>query len=170
MNYIVLMPAFARDVFHGNARTLGWLFAAMGVGALVSAAVTAGSSGRPRWGTLFATALALPISQIAFAYAGDLRAALALLALVGFSVVAYWIRMNTLIQTSADEAMLGRVMGLYTTIIMGLGPVGSLLAGSVADRLGAPFAIASGCAVCVVAGIWLFLAVRGPVRAQYAEG
>ncbi|MDE2572656.1 MAG: MFS transporter [bacterium] len=170
MNYIVLMPAFTRDIFHGDARVLGWLFAAMGLGALVSAVLVAGSKGRPTWAALFCTALALPLSQTAFAYAGDLRAALPLLALVGFSVVAYWIRMNTLVQMSTDEVMLGRVMGIYTTIFLGLGPLGSLLAGAIADRFGAPFAIASGCAVCVAAGAWLFLAMRAPLLAHAARG
>jgi|SRR5579872_2918575 len=168
MNYIVLMPAFARDVYHGDARVLGWLFAAMGCGALVSALAVAGSKGRQSWGTLFATALALPVSQIVFSRAGDFRVALPLLAFVGFAVVAYWVRMNTLVQLSTDEAMLGRVMGLYTTIFMGLAPFGSIIAGSVADRFGAPFAIASGCAVCVLACLWVFPTVRDPLRARLA--
>lgn len=168
MNYIVLMPAFARDVYHGDARTLGWLFAAMGIGALISAVSVAGSKGRQTWSALLVTALALPASQIAFSYQSDMRSALLMLALVGFSVVAYWIRMNTLIQLSTDEAMMGRVMGLYTTILMGLAPVGSVVAGGIADRFGAPFAIASGCAVCMLVGAWAFLSMRRPLRACMA--
>lgn len=170
MNYVVLMPAFTRDIYHGDARMLGLLFAAMGLGALLCAVMMAGSTPGLSWGTLFVTALALPLSQIAFAGAGSLRMALPLLALVGFSVVAFWIRMSTLIQVSVEEAMLGRVMGLYTTVFIGFAPVGSLIAGIGADRFGAPFAIASGCAICVFAGVWVFLAVRRPLRACFAAG
>jgi MFS family permease len=60
---------------------------------------------------------------------------------------------NTVLQTLADDAMRGRVMSLFTMMLVGLAPFGSLLAGWLADHFGAPVVVAGGGTVCAIAAL-----------------
>ncbi len=62
---------------------------------------------------------------------------------------------NTLIQSLIPDAMRGRVMSLYAMMFMGMAPIGALLAGALAARIGAPLTVAAGGLVCF-AGALLF--------------
>ena len=59
---------------------------------------------------------------------------------------------NTLIQAMVPDALRGRVMAVYSMMFMGMAPLGSLLAGLLAGRIGAPATIAGGGAVCIAGG------------------
>ncbi len=79
---------------------------------------------------------------------------------------------NTVLQTIVDEDKRGRVMSFYTMAFMGTAPFGSLLAGAVADRIGAPHTLIWGGVGCVAGAIWFATALprlREEVRPIYAR-
>jgi MFS family permease len=91
---------------------------------------------------------------------------------VGFALMLQMGASNTLIQSMVPDQLRGRVMGVYSMVIMGMAPFGGLLAGLVADRLGAPTTVAIGGVICLIsAGIfWTQLAgIRVHMRRMIAE-
>jgi len=145
LNYLVLLPVYARDVLGIGAAGLGLLTAAIGVGALTGALGVAilrpgGGSGRLVIAGLGAASVAL----IVFGLSGWLPLSLLALAVLGGCQVAYYATTNTLIQILVPARLRGRVMSLYILTSWGAIPIGNLLAGIVAERLGAPAALAGG--------------------------
>ena len=158
MTYTTLMPAWAVRVLHGDARTNGLLQSARGIGAF-SAALAIASLGRFRWrGRLLAVgSFVFPATLAAFSFTRALPVSLAVLLLVGASNITINSLANSLVQSWTPDDMRGRVMSIYNLFFMGLMPVGSLLAGAIAERGGEPLAVlvgACGTLACV-AGIRL---------------
>ncbi|HEU5162091.1 MAG TPA: MFS transporter [Thermoanaerobaculia bacterium] len=154
MPYTVLMPIFASEILGGGARTLGVLMGATGVGALLGsiALATHGSvRGLGRW--VARAALGFGVFLILFSYSRDFRLSVALLVPVGFSMVVSMASSNTLIQAMVPDAIRGRVMAVYSMVFMGGAPLGALLAGSLAETIGAPATVAAGGALSIVAAI-----------------
>lgn len=152
--HITLMPVFARDVFvvrgvsalaQGEAR-LGVLMAAFGVGALAGALSIAALDDRIRAGTRITVGLWLyPLAFILFAIAPSFWLALPMLAAGGWAMITLLATTNTVLQTTTPDGLRGRVMSLYTLVLVGLMPFGNLLAGALADGLGsAPLAVGLG--------------------------
>jgi len=138
MPYMVLMPVFAKDVFHGSAQTLGYLMSASGVGALFGALYLASRKsvlGLGKW--IVISAGLFGIGQILFSFVNTVSVALVLLSITGFGMVVHLAASNTVLQTLVDEDKRGRVMSLYTMAFMGTAPFGSLMAGALGDKVGA---------------------------------
>jgi MFS family permease len=152
MPYVVLMPIFADRILQGGARGLGILMASTGVGALLGALTLAyRSSGLKGLGEWVALASAcFGGSLILFAVSRHFWLSAAFLVPVGFSMMLQMGSSNTLIQSMVPDRLRGRVMAVYSQMFMGMAPFGALLAGSLAERLGAPLTIASGGIVCLV--------------------
>jgi MFS family permease len=74
----------------------------------------------------------------------------------GFFLMVQTASSNTLIQSMAPDELRGRVMAVYSMMFMGMAPFGSLLAGLLAERLGAPLTVAAGAIGCI-AGSVVFL-------------
>jgi MFS family permease len=145
MPYAVLMPIFADQILHGGARGLGILMASTGIGALAAAlflASRSGVHGLGRWVALASGGFGL--SLIIFAFSRLFWLSAAVLVVVGFSMMLQMTSSNTLIQAMVPDHLRGRVMALYTMMFMGMGPIGSLLSGSVAHVIGAPLAVGIG--------------------------
>ena len=154
MPYTVLMPVFADRVLHGGARGLGILMGATGLGALLGAltlATRTGVRGLGRWVTLSCGGFA--ISLIAFALSKNFWLSAVLLVPVGFCMMLQMSSSNTLIQTMVPDELRGRVMALYSMMLMGMAPFGSLLAGAMANHLGAPHTVALGGLTCVAGSL-----------------
>ena len=153
--YAVLMPVFAREVFQGGAQTLGWLLGAAGVGALGAAAflVTRRSAGGLA-GMVALGSLAAAGGLAAFSLSTRLELALPLMVVVGFGITCSNVSCNTTLQSIVPEHLRGRVIALFTASLFGMQAVGGLLAGSVADRLGAPLTLLSGALLLLSAGLW----------------
>jgi MFS family permease len=150
MPYTVLMPVFADRILHGGARGLGILMGATGVGALLGAltlATKTGVYGLGRWVSFSCGGFA--ISLIAFALSRNFWLSTVLLVPVGFCMMLQMSSSNTLIQAMVPDELRGRVMSLYSMMFMGMGPFGALVAGAIADRLGAPLAVIMGAVACV---------------------
>ena len=135
MPYSVLMTAFAKDVFHGDATTLGILTTATGVGSLIGAVYLStrkGVLGLGRW--VWVSCMLFGIGLIGFGFSTNLYVALPLLAVAGFGSMILVAASNTILQTLVDEDKRGRVMSIYTMCFMGLAPFGSVAAGWLSTR------------------------------------
>lgn len=154
-----LMPAWAVDMLGGDARTLGFLQSARGVGALIGALTLASLSRFPHKGWLLtAGTFAFPLLMLVFAGMRWLPLSLAVLVGVGAAQILVMNLANAIIQGRVSDALRGRVMGLYTMVFFGLLPLGGLLAGSVAHHAGEPLAVVI-CSLGLLAGagaIWVF--------------
>jgi MFS family permease len=109
---------------------------------------------------------------IAFSFAHTLWLAMTLLAVTGFGFIAQMASTNTVVQTIVDERLRGRVMSFYTMAFFGTVPIGSLLAGAIADAIGAAATVRLGGIVCVMAGLWFAArlpSLRQLVRPIYVE-
>jgi MFS family permease len=155
MPYTVLMPAIATHTLHGGAHTLGFLMTASGVGALIGALYLASRLSVVGLETVSAAAtIAFGVGLIGFAVSRVLWLSLAILPVVGAGFMVQMASMNTIIQTLVDERLRGRVMAFYVMAFLGTAPIGSLLAGIVAARIGSEYTIMFGGSVSVIAGIW----------------
>ena len=143
--YSVLMPIFADRILHGGARALGILMSAAGVGALLGALTLAarrGVHGLGRW--VAYSAAGFGFSLILFSFSKTFWLSVALLIPVGYGVMLQMSSSNTLIQAMVPDHLRGRAMAVYTMMFMGMAPIGALLAGAMADRIGAPLTVAIG--------------------------
>ena len=173
MPYTVLMPVFASQVLHGGPHTLGFLMAAVGVGALASAALLAGRRSVLGLGRM------IPISAgifgaalIAFSASRAFWLSILLLLGTGFGFLQQMAASNTILQTIVAEEKRGRVMAYYAMAFQGVAPFGSLLAGALAAKIGAPRTLAGGGALCLLGALWFarqLPEIRRRVRPIYAE-
>ena len=173
MPYAVLMPVIASKVLHGGPHTLGLLMTASGAGALIGTAYLASRHTIVGLGKVIVVATAaLSIGLIAFSLSRHIATSLIVLPLVGAGMMLQAASANTILQTIVDEDLRGRVMAFYTVAVLGTQPIGSLVAGVAADRIGAPNTILAGAVCCLVAGLW-FAMQRGElaqhVRPIYIE-
>jgi MFS family permease len=155
MPFIVLLPAYAKDILHGNADTLGFLMSALGAGALTGAIFLAARKsilGLGRVISLFTTMLG---SMIVLASFSDKTIfSLIFFYIGGLSMILSIAAINTMIQTIADEDKRGRVMSFYAMALMGTTPIGNLLAGTIASGIGIPSTLLTGGAITIIAGLW----------------
>lgn len=154
--YVVLLPAFAGEVLGTGAAGLGALLAAQGVGALASALGLAFLGERRSKGRmLFASRALLPVSVLLLAVSRTPQVSMLALVLGGYTLINQLAITNTLIQMVVPDELRGRVLSTYTWALGGFWPIGALLTGWMAERLGAPQA------VLVVAGVSAVLALAG---------
>jgi MFS family permease len=173
MPYTVLMPAIAANVLHGGPHTLGYLMTASGFGALAGAFYLASRRSVLGLGRVMVLATAsFGAGLIAFALSRVLWLSLLLLPVVGGGMMVEMASTNTILQTIVEDEMRGRVMAFYTMAFLGTAPLGSLLAGFVADHIGPMNTITLGGAVCVLGAV-AFSArlpkLRAHVRPIYIE-
>jgi len=153
-SYIVLMPVFARDVLHGGPWTLGFLMASASAGALMATVYLASRKTIVGLGRIIPIASSMfAIGIILFSLSRAVWLSLLLLVPIGFGMMVHMAASNTILQTVSDDDKRGRVMSFYTMAFMGTAPLGSLLAGSMASRLGATNTLIIGGAACLVASI-----------------
>ena len=154
-SYSVLMPLFAGEVFGGNAATLGWLTGATGAGAVASAlslAVRKSVKGLTRMVQI--SSATLGVGLILFGMSQALWLSLVLMMFVGFGLMQCASASNTIIQSLVTDDMRARVMSYYTMAFFGASPFGSLFAGALANRIGAPHTVMVAGAFCVLGSIW----------------
>ncbi|MBS1797622.1 MAG: MFS transporter [Acidobacteria bacterium] len=173
MPYTVLMPIFANEILHGGPNTLGFLMAASGVGALAGAFFLAARRtvvGLGRFIPLMAGVFGAGL--VAFSFSRAIWLSLLLMVATGLGFMVQMAASNTLIQTIVEEDKRGRVMSFYTMAFMGTAPFGSLLAGSLAERIGAPNTLLLGGIGCILGAVWFARALprlRVFVRPIYVE-
>jgi len=166
MPYTVLMPVIAVRVLHGGPHTLGILMTASGAGALLGTVYLAARHTVLGLGKVivFATVM-LSVGLIGFALSHSLLLSAALLPLVGAGMMLQSASANTILQTIVSDHLRGRVMAFYSMAVLGTQPIGSLLAGALAERIGTERTILLGALACLAGGGWF--AYMRPRLAQH---
>jgi len=166
MPYTVLMPVFAKTVLHGDATTLGVLGSAAGIGALAGALTLASRTrvdGLGKWVWMACTSFGTFL--ILFSFSHHYFLSVLLLVPVGFSLMTQMGATNTLVQSMVPDRLRGRTMAVYSMMFMGMSPLGAILAGAAADKIGAPMTVALGGA-CAIAGAIAFARHLPKIRVE----
>ena len=171
MPFIVLMPIFAAEVLHGGPHTLGLLMGASGVGALVSALSLALRKTVLGLGRMIPIAAAsFGAGLILFGLSRVLWFSVLMMLFTGFGMMQGMAASNTIIQTVVPEDRRGRVMSYYTMAFVGMAPFGSLLAGGLAHKLGAPHTVIITGSVVILGALWFATrlpSIREQIRPIY---
>lgn len=171
--YQLLMPVFARDIFHGGPRTLGFLVAMSGLGAFSGTIYLAAKKTVIGLGRNIAQATALfGLGIISLSLSRVFWLSMLFTFIAGFGIMVQMAASNTILQTIVDEDKRGRLMSLYTMAFMGTAPLGSLWAGSLASHIGAPYALLIGGFCCIISA-FIFArqlpALREKIRPIYVK-
>ena len=142
LQYSVFMPIYANEILKGGKRMLGLLLSFAGVGAFLGALQFAARThykGLARW--IAATSTTCAIGLIIFSQAKFFWLCAVVLFVVGFAATSQMAATNTLVQNRVPDELRSRVMAVYATMFMGVQPIGALIAGGVAKRIGAPYTL-----------------------------
>ncbi|MBX3030682.1 MAG: MFS transporter [Chloroflexi bacterium] len=166
LNFPVLGPLAARDLLGGGADTYGFMMASAGVGSLVSA-LTLAFGGRATLKRVFLGGMLVGLAVAGVGLSSLVPVTVLLMMVVGWSTVAIGATTNTIIQLNVPDALRGRVMSVYTTVFVGTTPVGSILAGGAASRIGVAatllFAGVATVAMTLLAIVWAVRRHRLPL-------
>jgi MFS family permease len=171
--YMVLLPIFAGQVLHGGPYTLGWLTAVSGLGALISAlslAFRKSVVGLTRM--IQVSSATLGLALILFGISHWLFLSLLLMGFAGFGMMQSASASNTIIQTLVPEDKRARVLSYYAMAYFGSAPIGSLLAGALAQKIGASNTIIITGTFCLLGSLWFALQmpkIRTLMRPIYQE-
>jgi len=145
-----LFPAMAGAVFGGGTVTLGFLYAAPGVGALVGAVTTGWVANLRRQGWAVIVAVSVWGAAIAlFGLVDTLWVGLALLAVAGWADVISAVLRNTMLQTTVPERLRSRMSSIQMAVVQGGPRLGDLESGAVATLTSIEFSVVSGGLACI---------------------
>jgi MFS family permease len=160
LQYSVFMPIFAREVLHGGPGMLGLLMSFAGVGAVIGALHFAA---RTNYKTLVewiaATSTTCALGLIVFSRSRVFWLSAVTLLAIGFSATSQMAATNTIVQSRVPDELRGRIMAVYATMFMGVQPLGALIAGGVAKRIGAPHALTAFGTVCFLGSLFFVFRV-----------
>jgi MFS family permease len=159
--YMSLLPAFARDVLHQGSEGLGFLYSAVGAGALLGAYTLARVPDRHLFLAPVMAALGFGLMLLLFSWSRWFAVSLALLVPAAFCLMLLGGSTNSIVQLLSREDMRGRVVALYAMGMMGMMPWGSLILGGVAEHLGSHWAVSIGGTVCLLAALAAWRDRRG---------
>ncbi|HEV8124952.1 MAG TPA: MFS transporter [Gemmatimonadales bacterium] len=149
--FLAMLPVFATEALKTGAAGYGGMVSAVGIGAFSAAIFVAAFGHRlRRRQTILVAGVAFGACLIGASLSRSYLLALVLFTLAGTAMVLNNVLTNTLLQTSAPDHLRGRVMGVYSFLILGLSPFGSLQAGFVAEQVGVRAAIGGGGAICLL--------------------
>ena len=155
-----LLPAWATDVLHGDVTTNGWLISARGLGSMISALMLAYWGIRKLRGRLWtAGTFVMPVMLFVFAWIRMVPLSLLALLGVGWGFMMVTNNAQAVVQSLVPDTLRGRVMGVYTLVFFGSMPIGALLAGALAGKIGEPFTVMAGALLMLLMAIaaWLYL-------------
>ncbi len=164
-----LAPVFADGLFHMGAQGLGLLTGAMGIGAILgtlSLARRRAAKGLPE--VILISAATLAVAMTIYAWSPSYWLCLAMMPLVGMGVMRHNAATNTTIQLRIPDEYRGRVMSLYSMMVIGMFPIGSLISGALAEQIGSRATVFAGAVACGLAG-WKVYRDRGAWTAWLAE-
>jgi MFS family permease len=159
-SFMTLIPAWTVNILHGNATTNGFLISARGLGSLLSALFIA-SLGRFRFRGKLLTfgSFVFPLLMILFSFVRGAIPAYLVIFLSGFAIILVFNMCNAAVQNLAPDYLRGRVMGIYSLVFFGSMPLGSLLIGTMAEKIGEPPAVVIGSLIALFfsALVWVFM-------------
>jgi len=160
MAFATLMPAWAVNILHGNAKTNGFLQSARGFGALASALLIA-SLGRFKFRGKLLTfgSFAFPALLVIFSFIRGMPLSMLFLFGIGFAHILVFNLANASVQTLTPDALRGRVMSIYSLVFFGSLPIGALLIGWMATKAGEPTTIVINSLITLTyaAILWTFM-------------
>ncbi|MFA5058198.1 MAG: MFS transporter [Opitutaceae bacterium] len=157
LGYMALLPALAQDILHAGTVGYGLMSTAIGMGALAGALVIASLGNYQHKGlVLTAGNLLFPTMVLAVALSRSYHLTLGLLVVAGLGFMTQNATANTLVQTTVPDGLRGRVMSVYMMVFLGFFPIGSLIAGSVAEKFGVPAGAAFGGVMALLYSLYLF--------------
>jgi MFS family permease len=164
----VVLPVVASQTFAGDARTYGFLTAAMGAGAVVGGLYMAARGRTGMWSLVVGSA-AFGLALLATALSPTLGVALVGMGLVGAASVAFQSAGNSTLQLAAAPHMRGRVMALWAVAFLGSTPIGGPIAGLVSQHFGGRAGLALGAVACLVAAALGAVVARRESAARSVE-
>jgi MFS family permease len=167
LQYSVFLPIFASEVLHRGAKGFGLLMSAAGVGAVLGAlhfAARTSYKGLARW--IAATSTTCAVGLVIFSQSRVFWLSMAVLLVVGFCATVQMAATNTTLQNRVPDQLRGRIMAVYATMFMGVQPIGSLFAGGVAKRIGAPYTLAVFGTLCFLGSMVFIFRVVMPLQRQ----
>lgn len=168
LQYAVFMPVFARDVLHGGPKMMGFLMGFAGGGALIGAlhfASRVDEKGLLEW--IAATSAICAVGLILFSQSRIIWLSVVALVAVGFAATSQLAATNTTVQSRVPDELRSRVLAVYAAMFMGIQPVGALIAGGVAKKIGAPYALTAFGTTCLLGS--LFFTFRVVMRLEPAQ-
>lgn len=158
--YIILLPAYAKEILHGGSDTLGYLMSSLGAGALIAALYMASRKSVIGLGKIISTnIILLGLGIILAAFSKQLYLSNIVFFLTGLSMIFTLSSINTLLQTITDEDKRGRVMSFYSMALMGIYPLGNLLVGSIASGISIPYTFLIMGFITILSGLWFSRAI-----------
>lgn len=156
--FMVLMPAFAKNILHGNASTYGILLAVSGGGALLGALYLASRSTVLGLGRVIAISCTLfALAIVVFAFSDVLWLSMLATFLASFGMMVQMAASNTILQTIVEDELRARVMSFYALTVLGMIPVGSLLCSGLVVLIGAPYTVALGGVVSLGGAVFFMM-------------
>jgi MFS family permease len=153
---IVLMPIFAKEIFLGDALTLGWLLGGAGAGAVMATMFMAGYRTLERLAVMVGVGWVFSAAGLAgFCFARRVELALPMMFLIGAGIAMTNVATNALLQSLTPDRLRGRVISLFAALRFGMDAVGGLVAGIVAYKLGPTLTVLGETTLLVIALIWL---------------
>ncbi len=154
MPYTVLMPIFAKDVLNGGPNFLGFLMASAGIGALVGGIYLASRRTVLGLGKILTAATGIfGLSLIIFSVSKNLWLSLSMMLISGLGMIIHIASVNTILQTITEDDKRGRVMSFFTMAFIGMSPFGSLMAGALANSIGAPNTVLISGGICILGAV-----------------
>ena len=153
MPYVTLIPIFATKILSGDAHTLGFLMAASGVGAIIGGFYLSTRKTVLGLGQIIALAPAIAGIGLIVSLSRVLWISLLMMSVIGLGSILVISSSNTVLQTIIEDDKRGRVMSLFTMSFLGMVPFGNLLAGFLADKIGAPNTLIIGGSFSILASI-----------------
>jgi predicted MFS family arabinose efflux permease len=158
--YNFILPAYAVHVIHTDAKGLGWLMAASGLGAIAGAFFTA-ATGADRRGSIWLFSAIVGACAVAvLGLTAHFGLAATYLVVTGLATMSFIGSSNILLQTLVPDDMRGRAISVYSMIILGLVPLGSLIVGALATWLELRWTFVLGGAISVLFALWIALTQR----------
>ncbi len=154
--YSQLLPAYAAHIVHVDARGLGIMLAASGVGAILGSVVTAIVGSRRRGTVWFVSALVMALGTMVLGLVHVYWVSLVVLPFIGLAVLSFTGSSNVMLQMLSPDDMRGRAISVFSMVILGLVPAGSLLIGGIGSITGLSHAITGAGAVALVISVWIY--------------
>ena len=161
LSYIVLLPAYAKEILKGGSDTLGYLMSALGAGALIAAMYMAARKTVLGLGKIISSGvIVLGMAIVLGSFSETFYFSMIVFFFGGLCMVLSLSSINTMLQTIADDDKRGRVMSFYAMALMGTTPIGNLLTGTMASGIGIPYTFLICGSVTVLSGIWFGLNLK----------
>lgn len=165
--YLTLMPVFARDVLGTGAAGFGLMLTSVGIGGLAGALALAAVGSHVRRGRLLrSSCFGFAVLLIALSFVRVQMAAYPILLAAGFTMIVNNALANALLQSIIPDALRGRMMAMYSLVVVGLPQVlGAFAAGAVAKAVGVDWTIGGAATIMLAYGWWALAKQRAIVDA-----